>query len=1435
MMLDTPILSPDGLRQAVLGNVAELLNCPVESLDLDLGLGHQGFNSLHYALLSTSLGDLVGRDIRTSDLLAVSSLNELLAFAQEAAPSRPAIPVEPEALVETGPVSSQQDTQEDDIAVIGLYCRMPQADGPDAFWQNIVNGRDCITQIPGDRWDWRTFYGNDPERNESQIRWGGFLSDIDCFDPTRFNISPREANAMDPRQRLLLEGSWGLMEDAGYAPQTGTSERVGVFLGVTGDEYGSMLAASGAAQDQLTLIGTGRSFIANRVNYAFNWSGPSEVIDTTCSSSLVAIHHAVNALKNGDCNMAVAGGISVLIDPLPHIALSKVGVLAEDGRCKTFDDRANGYVRSEGLGLVLLKPLAQALEDGDNVQAVIKACRINHGGRSSAMTAPNVAAQKALLSETFVEVDGGIGGLGYHESHGTGTRLGDPIEITAYGQAVAGQIADEGLSLLDQHISVGSVKTSIGHCEAAAGVAGFIKAMLALKHSVKPPLVHFKDQNTEISTAGTPLTFESSAREWQASIGPQGLPRARCASLSAFGFGGVNACAVIEEAPQSKLGKPIRLAGPQLFLLSGRTPELLRSSVQDLLDWLPGADGRAARLIDIAFTLQQGRVHDKHRLAVVAETAEDLTRQLSAALMAGLGDLKHDKHQNEALRRALDVNDLHAAAKAWEQGGAVNWPEWARQLCPDGIRISLPKSQFLRKRYWLPQLEQTKRDGLTGWAEADDLKDNGLRLRLTSRDGFYAQHVIAGSLLLPGAGFLSAIELACHRHKTTYAPVHLEDITFRQPFSLKEAPAADLLVLLEDGEGATNVSVTANDETHSLCTARLKEDAMASRKSGLAEARRAYANVTTAAQREKIFTDLGISYGPLFQVITDMWWSGDEALARVSIPDLPSAEPGCGVSIPLLDGLFQTILLHQSFSAGTEETRVPFNISTLCVYSQPGTNGYVRVRPVRDASGQRQRYDALLYDKEGALSIEMLGVLGHQIPAQNPASDKGEVVPLVPAWASIQAINSSTPARMALLDLSGSFEPDALLSGGEFVQITAELSEAAATDWLKSGEEKLTVLLGAGGRYEGDFLKQAALFLKACLSQPVPNSRSVLFVELERSLKDQSVIEGLAALGKAVELENPAFSVKTLQVDPLAAPQLNAVLAPVHELKHSNSFRLMPRGLQQRVLRSADLTSKTKGMVEPEGGLYLVTGGFGAIGRHFVSNLAKAGATVLALGRSPQAEENLTREEATAERIHYAQVDCSHYESLQAAISNARMQFGPVRGVLHCAGITPGGLLVRRTSAEIAMQIAVKLDAVRYLDEITADDAPNLFAAFSSLIAHSGIIGCSDYALANRAMEAYVAQRASSRSGRSFSIAWSAWPEGGMSLRPEQEGRIRREGILPIPPQAAIAAAEAVFATPDLTTAVLPYGHSDLIIKRFTENFMTQDRGTSSAARGGMQ
>ncbi|OSC42380.1 polyketide synthase, partial [Mycobacterium decipiens] len=603
------------LRHWLVDYLVTNIGCPPDEVDPNLSLADLGVGSRDAVVLSGELSELLGKTVSPIDFWEHPTINALAAYLTAPEPDP-----ESDAALRRGVRGSLDEP----IAVIGMGCRFPGGiSGPDALWEFLCERRSSIGQVPPERWE--PFEGGSPEVAAAlarTTRWGSFLPNIDAFDADFFEISPSEADKMDPQQRLLLEVAWEALEHAGIPPSALRRSQTGVFAGACLSEYGAISSTDLSRVDGWSNTGGAMSIIANRLSYFLDLRGPSVAVDTACSSSLVAIHLACQSLRTQDSHLAIAAGVNLLLSPAVFRGFDQVGALSPTGHCRAFDAAADGFVRGEGAGVVVLKRLTDAQRDGDRVLAVICGSAINQDGRSNGLMAPNPAAQMAVLRAAYTNAGMQPSEVDFIEAHGTGTLLGDPIEARALG-TVLGRGRPEESPLL-----IGSVKTNLGHTEAAAGIAGFIKAVLAVQRGQIPPNHRFESPNPHIPFVDLRMKVVDTQTEWPSTEHP------RRAGVSSFGFGGTNAHVVIEQG-QDVPPAPGQGLGPAVstLVVAGKTTQRVAATANVLADWMAGPGANVA-LADVAHTLNHHRSRQTKFGTVVARDRDQAVAGLRA-LAAG--------------------------------------------------------------------------------------------------------------------------------------------------------------------------------------------------------------------------------------------------------------------------------------------------------------------------------------------------------------------------------------------------------------------------------------------------------------------------------------------------------------------------------------------------------------------------------------------------------------------------------------------------------------------------------------------------------------------------------------------------------------------------------------------------------------------------------
>ncbi|MBP2630953.1 MAG: pksL 6, partial [Firmicutes bacterium] len=653
---------------------------------------------------------------------AVVHVNDLQCFTVEATMEKPVSSTRRRPRFVSLRMENREEKEALDIAIIGVSGRYPQAGSIQEFWHNLRDGKDCITEIPKERWDHSLYFDEDKNTpGKTYSKWGGFLNGVDQFDPLFFNISPREAQIMDPQERLFLECVYETLEDAGYTRKGlglhqdfGLGGNVGVYVGVMYEEY-QLYGVQEQIQGRPFAVPANPASIANRVSYFCNFHGPSMAVDTMCSSSLTAIHLACQSLQRGGCEVAIAGGVNVSVHPNKYLLLSQGKFASSKGQCESFGQGGDGYVPGEGVGAVLLKPLSKAITDGDHIYGIIKGTAINHGGKTNGYTVPNPNAQASVIGRSFKNAGIDPRTISYIEAHGTGTSLGDPIEIAGLTKTFQEYTQDK------QFCAIGSVKSNIGHCESAAGIAGLTKILLQLKYRQLVPSLHSEILNPNIDFANTPFVVQQELTEWKRPViekGGESKEYPRIAGISAFGAGGANAHIVIEEYISKDLARPpITInAGKQAIILSAKNEEQLREQVQQMLTAIGEQQFTDSELVDMAYTLQVGREAMEERLAIFVGSIKELEEKLKSYVDGQVsignlyrGQVKRNKAtmdffaMDEDMTKIIDTwiikGKYEKLLELWVRGLVIDWNRLYDDSKPR--RISMPTYPFAKERYWL--------------------------------------------------------------------------------------------------------------------------------------------------------------------------------------------------------------------------------------------------------------------------------------------------------------------------------------------------------------------------------------------------------------------------------------------------------------------------------------------------------------------------------------------------------------------------------------------------------------------------------------------------------------------------------------------------------------------------------------------------------------
>lgn len=1216
-----------------------------------------------------------------------------------------------------------------------MACFFPDAPDIAKFWHNLTQARNSIKEIPAQRWDWRQIHG-DPkkERNKTNSKWGGFVDGIDQFDPVFFRMSAAEANFTDPQHRLFLMTVWRALEDSGYTPQALSGQNVGVYAGVSKNDYAELIEGE---LPSFVSTGTVHSILANRVSFLLNLSGPSMPIDTACSSALVALHYAVRDLQNGECDAAIVGGVNALLSPRMYITHAKSGMLSPEGRCKSFDASANGYVRGEGAGVVVLKRLGDAQRDGDRVHALLRATAINHGGRANFLTAPNVQSQSEVVLTAMRRAGIGPKDIRYIETHGTGTKLGDPIEIEALKNAYATLARESSKDAPVESCVLGAVKTNIGHLESAAGMAGLIKTVCVLQHRQVPPLLNFKTLNPMIDFGGSPFTLSPDALN--VAEGPM------CAGVSSFGMGGVNSHVIVESAPQIQ-PRLLQTAidRPHAFLFSARKGQLIEQ-LRVYLEWL-GGPGREVALIDIAKTLAVGREILEERAAIVAQDFDALLEGIQAVISgepAAQAFGPTHPSSGDTITIKLDSETAMASAKAWVDGGLVSTP---RSDIPGEI-TSLPGHPFTLRSCWFQPLD-TFSDEPIWTLEAVELQD----------------HLVQGQPHLPGMASLRRIFEA----QGTGSGLRVEDIYWPEPMSCEfEKDMSGLKLDFSTDQNKFEVM----SSTKRLCTGRISEIKSPEQEHHpVFNTSDAPGKVIEADEIYAVLDGYGLTYGASFRSL-----SHAHVTERVLTATLVSDRTNLHAT-GIWDAAFQAAAVLSIINRTTGQSQfVPYHLAQIDVFGSIDEVHTFRAIQ-RETSSQVMTFDIDGLDIHGVLLVQVKGFSKRGFKRQ-PTTPMPPLILYQSAWqtALLQPNNTTSvvyinkpPPHYASLGL-----------------------EQPIRDMVQhSGWEKQPILLFAQDPGTTDALAVLSLIQDLIAARPKSRVQVKYIAEGVKGEK-LALAQAMAGLARVLRREHGRIMLEVVTTPKPLTPQQLLHESGTQPSKHL-SIQYDDKGRRfEMAMVNVKAGEEPQDDVNSAPCTWLFAGGTGGLGHVIARHLAQHSKTrIILVGRRPLDSAIRTQMAELKElgaQAWYRQADCRRLDDVQALVEWTRQTVGPITHVAHAIGKIKDSYLLKKDFGSFAQVLETKTLSAINLDLATAHCPVAFFATFSSISAVIPNQGQADYAMGNAFLDHFVDWRqdqvvSGMRSGHSLSLNLPLLAEGGISVGAREQALLREEfGMDPLP------------------------------------------------------
>lgn len=1302
------------------------------------------------------------------------------------------------------------------IAIVGLAGRYPQSNNLYEFWQNLFNGKDCVEEIPVSRWQSDAYYDVAGNQGKSISKWGSFVRGVREFDPLFFGISPLVAEQMDPQERLFLQVAWQAFEDAGMGPGSPNQQtKTGVFCGAMWNEY-QLFGHEQQLKNNSVLASSWFSSLANRVSYCFNLKGPSLSLDTACSSALYAIHLACDSLRRGECETALAGAVNLSLHPSKYIRLSTLKMLSPTGRCRAFGDQADGYVPGEGVGAVMLKPLARAELDGNPIYAIIQGSAVTHGGKTGGFSVPSSGAQSEALISALDQANMTPADLDYLEAHGTGTSLGDPIEV----EGIDKTYRYYGLKPSEHTLPTGSLKSNLGHLEAAAGIASVSKVLLAMHYQVLPASLHSQVLNPLIDFSASAVKPMQQRQRWLDAENGQ----TRKAAIASFGAGGSNSYLILESYRATIKSKHVQVSSMgqgtgHWIPLSARSAHQLIALLRSVDDYIHNQSAEPPLAL-LAHSLQQGRKTHAHRwLAKVTHMAD-----LRACLQASTEPGAHKHSVTLEIQRTLpEVGSAHYCdgsdkslitdrpADSGQDAAASHWffngESWPAQY-PQGTAMLplLPSYPFERTPYWISI-------PATGAASPNTLLNmpfNTLQ-RSSMLNAWAAEHNVQSEPTVPG---MASLEWMLRKIFSAggNTSIYLRNLTWFRPLTSDLLQHAELTDTCQD-----NLLILKHQEV-SVCSVEIVKDSAAEesirgRMSAIdtatfdrAEVKRKELRRLSDKEFYLALSEQGIEYGDALRVVAEISYAEHFALAQL--------QPVTTLT-QLLDGALQcsSVMIENDCCDGF---KLPFQVKSVWLDGR-----CLEARQVLLLREARDNFTLLLQDVDNQVVAYLEGFVLKQVKPSNTSSHEeksnGQATKTLhayqPQWqpVSMDVARLNRPSSgltVVIADRSSHKNWQQLRSALSqqdhciFVVPGNRFAFHRDLIHLKLGDHKqvgqLLETLAGIGRESKTHVAQVI-----CTSLPHDSEVEFLLALLCQwhNLKQKehshwvylhSVATGdagngvqaqaIAALAKTVVLEMPKVQLKSVEV-PVDSNWATKLRLAQQELQQPSGCYVCYRDNQRYEQRWSPVhfNGVPSDAILRQGGSYLITGGLGGLGQIFTRFLLQQyAAKVTLVGRSilsGQREDQLAQlNQATSGHVHYIAADISDGAQLRSVLNDVQESDGQFHGVIHCAGVIFDALLPFKKMDQIQQVIKPKIHAVQTLKEQLRGHLLDFVLLCSSVSATMGSKGQADYASANGFMDGFARQYSTDEQPW-ISVNWPLWREGGMQIGEKSESILADAGL----------------------------------------------------------
>ena len=1341
-----------------------------------------------------------------------------------------------------------------DIAVIGMSGQFAMADNIEEFWQNISKGKNCISEVPKQRWDVESFYDkNLKAEGKTQSKWIGAIRNVDHFDSLFFNISPLEAEGIDPQQRLFLQNCWHCIEDAAINPSEIGGENCGVYVGCGQGDYASTMGDQ--QLDGQILMGSLSSILSARISYILNLTGPCMAIDTACSAALVALNEACNSLVLKNCNMALAGGVSIMVGPTLHILTSKSGMLSQDGKCHTFDQSANGYVPSDGVGVVLLKRLEDALRDGDPIHGLIKAWGINQDGRTNGITAPSMNSQVNLQKQVHQKFNIDSKSIGLVEAHGTGTKLGDPIEVEALKE-VLDDLESNNIPI--KNCALGSVKSNIGHSLTAAGISGVIKVLMALKHQQLPPTINFEELNEHIDLSSSRMFINTGLQPWNKS---SEHPRRGC--VNSFGMSGTNGYIVLEEYISKNNSIP-NTAEKVLIVLSAKKEEQLKSYCKLLASYL--AANENVDLRDLAYTLQVSRDPMEHRIAIYSDNVRDIIKGLTSYFEGNellidvmVGQLKKrissfpefddDEDVQQLIQSWILKGKIPKLMKLWCNGLAIDWKIVGSLWKPGEYkpkRIHIVTYPFAKKKHWIHDnlaggLIQERDNNKRKIKTEGDVMIGVIDVLLKAKEPVVSEHIVNNQKILPGMAMVEMARSAVVKldSKSIFT---LSKIKWLQPLVVEESETKIKIEVSNKEEGKRKFSIKTNDTIHCTGVVKYNENRIDSSINIISKISDLEKWPGQPKGVYELFASVGIEYGPGYRGVQEFYFDKDKKNVWVRVvkgvnrtsdfimdPMLMDCSVHSAISFAIIDAKSKNKDSRGSLAFAIDS--VKFNEANLLKLNN---ECWVHLErdPENNISNEIQKLNIDVFTTKGELALRLKNYCSKKL---NPKKEARRGL-FLPKWESVlpERFNQSMDLQNALIISSNNHWINHLNRLNQKIEITnsTELivrdGITKILDRLKSNKNFKDILwildesLDDISEVKTCFALIKALIVRGYASQTINWNLISFFGSPVNPSKAQNELNPIAAalhgLLGSMRKEQSNWRVRIVDLatqKEIAFAEWKAVFKKINELPYSElGDPIALRGVKTKTpqwykqkLISIDeqgLFDQYKSVISEiqNQGTYIIIGGTGGIGALFTEYLiSNYNAKVVWFGRTSlnkKIQNKISAIDTGKGSLKYLRCDCTDAAAFTKTVELVQQKYGNINGVVHSAIGSLDDSISGMSESLFSQTLAPHVDITLNIQKIFQESLLDFILFFSSSNSMAKNPGQSGYSSGCLYKDALAGNLRSNGFKKVKVINWGYWGEVGVAgVVPQSfKHRLKQNGVLAINPKEAMETIELLLKGP---------------------------------------